>query len=143
MKPIVLASDHAGFELKEKLKVWLIQQSVRVEDAGTNSEDAVDYPVIIKKAVQLVRHYGGFGIFVCGSGVGVSIVANRHKGIRAVLADKQVITQLSRQHNDCNVLCLAGRFITFDEAKRLVQIFLETEFLGQHHKRRVEGIELN
>ncbi|MCL2851365.1 MAG: ribose 5-phosphate isomerase B [Firmicutes bacterium] len=141
MKPIVIACDHAGFELKEKLKAWFAQQSIKVEDVGTNSAEPVDYPVIVKKAVDLVRHYGTKGIFVCGSGVGISIAANRYKGIRAVLTDKEVITQLSRQHNDANVLCLGGRFITFDEAKKLVQIFFETPFIGQHHQKRVQMLD--
>ena len=134
-------SDHGGFELKEKLKAWLLSSGFRVDDIGTNSAEAVDYPCLAKKAVKLVLHHDTYGIFVCGAGVGVSIVANRHKGIRAVLADKDVIVQLSRQHNDCNVLCLGGRFVEFEQAKKLVQIFIETGALGEQHARRVLAID--
>ena len=140
-KPIVMMSDHGGYELKESLKKWLLEQGYRIEDTGTNSTEAVDYPGITKKAVAIVKHYDTYGVFVCGSGVGVSIVANRHKGIRAVLTNNEIIAQLSRQHNDCNVLCLSGRFIDLELAKKLVSVFFETGFLGEQHTRRVRDID--
>ena len=140
-KPIVLASDHGGFELKQHVKAHLIERGIRVEDAGTNSEASVDYPVFTQRGVQLVRHYKTMGIFVCGSGIGIGIAANRFKGIRAAVVHSQVYAQLARQHNDANVLCLGGRFLDPAEALRLVDIFLETPFLGAQHKTRVDMLD--
>ena len=140
-KPIILACDHGGWELKEFIKSFLQSHNIRVEDVGTNSETSVDYPVFAQKGVKLVRHYDTMGIFICGSGIGISIAANRHKGIRAALAHTQVCAQLARQHNNANILCLAGRFLSKDKALKLTQIFLQTPFLAGRHKNRVDMLD--
>ena len=141
-KPIILASDHGGWEMKEAIKRHLVTNGLRVHDVGTDSEEnSVDYPILTKRGVDMVRHYETLGIFVCGSGIGVSIAANRYKGIRAALAHSQVYAQLARRHNDANVLCLGGRFLEAREALRLVDIFLETEFEGGRHKKRIEMLD--
>jgi len=140
-KPIVLASDHAGYPLKEALKRYLQTQGYDVKDVGTSSEQDVDYPNFAKKGVEMVLHYDSMGIFVCGSGIGISIAANRHKRIRAARVVNQVDVQLARQHNNANIICLAGRFLDEQEAERMVDIFLETPFIGGQHKNRIELLD--
>lgn len=136
MKPIVLMADHGGVVLKEQLRVWLESEGVKIHDVGTNSEASVDFPIIVARGVKAVKQYGTVGIFVCGSGIGVSMAANRFKGIRAALVHNEIYAQLSRQHNDANVICLGGRFLSLDDAKRIVAVYLETEFLGGKYETR-------
>ena len=138
MKQIILVSDHGGFELKEKIKAHLMQHGIKVQD--TSATD-VDYPILAKRGVELVKHHDTQGIFLCGSGVGICIAANRYKGIRAALVHSQIYAQLARQHNDANILCLGGRFLEPDEALKIVEIFLQTPFVGERHSRRVELID--
>lgn len=141
-KPIIIASDHGGFELKQKIKQWLVQSNIAFDDVGTDSDADVDYPVFVKRAVKQILYHNTAGIIICGSGIGVSIAANRYRGIRAALATTEVTTQLCRQHNDANVLCLGGRILDHALAIRLVQIFLETPFLGGKYQRRNELLEM-
>ena len=137
---IILASDHAGFELKEYLKVYFTKHKIEYVDAGAISYDPNDdYPDIIKSAVkQVLKNEDNRGIFICGSGVGVSMVANRHKDIRAVLAQDANIAEMSRLHNNANVLCLGARNICKRRATNIINTFLSTDFLGGKHQRRID-----
>ncbi len=136
---IILAADHAGVSLKNQLKQWL-EESYDVVDVGAYTEDSVDYPDVVAKAVPMIED-SALGIFVCGSGIGVSIAANKHKGIRAALVHNTELARLAREHNDANVLCLGARFIEFEQAQDMVDTFLTTEFEQGRHLRRVEKIE--
>lgn len=137
---IILSSDHAGYELKEYLKQYFTKRKIEFVDAGAlkyNAQD--DYPDIIKSAVKLVlKDANNQGIFICGSGVGVSMVANRYKGIRAVLAYDTLTVQMARQHNNANVLCLGQTRVTKTMALKIIKTFLSTEFEGGRHIRRIE-----
>ena len=128
--------------MKEQIKFYLNQAGYSVEDVGTNSTASVDYTDIIKVAVpKVLKAKENRGIFVCGTGLGVSIMANRTRGIRAAVVHSQPYAQLCRSHNDANVLCLGGRFLTFEEAKSIIDIFFETEFMGAQHARRVAALD--
>jgi ribose 5-phosphate isomerase B len=138
---IAIASDHAGFEYKEKLKGLLKELGHDFVDFGAFSPDSTDYPDFAYPAAQAVANGEcERGIFICGTGVGVSIVANKVKGIRAANCCSVEEARLSRQHNDANVLTLGARLITWDSAKEIVRVWLETEFEGGRHARRVEKI---
>jgi ribose 5-phosphate isomerase B len=140
--PVILGSDHAGFALKEKLKATLDRLGVAWEDVGTTSEDAVDYPDFAHRVAEAVAT-GRFsrGIVICGTGIGVSITANRHPGVRAALACDERGARLSREHNDANVLALGGRTTDPALAERILEIWLNTPFSGGRHGRRVAKIE--
>ncbi len=141
MKKIALASDHAGFELKEKIEKYLKDKGFEVYDFGTHSEESVDYPDFIHPLAEAVEK-GEFdlGIIMCGSGNGVAITANKHQGIRAGYCWNEEIARLARMHNDANVCALPARFIAFDYAKVIVDAFLSAEFEGGRHQRRVDKI---
>lgn len=141
MSKLLIASDHAGFVLKEKLKAYLQKKGISVKDLGTYSEDSCDYPVYAYELAKNISS-GKFkrGILICKSGIGNSIVANRFPGVRAALCDNLKITKLSRQHNDSNVLVMGSGFVKADLAKRMVWAWLNTEFLGGRHLRRVKLI---
>ena len=134
---IYIASDHAGFKLKEKL----IKIFPKINDLGTKSEDSVDYPDFAHKLTkEVLKNKKSVGILICGTGVGMSIAANRKKGIRAGLATNSKIARLIRCHNDANVLVLPGRFINTSEAKKSVQAFISTKFESGRHKKRINKI---
>ena len=136
MKKIFIASDHAGFEIKRRLVEHF---SLLLEDLGTNSNDRVDYPDFANSLVNNINNNpNSKGILICGTGVGMSIVANRDPTIRAGLAFNSEIAKLIRQHNDANILVLPGRFIDIQEAIKCVDNFLETEFESGRHKKRIE-----
>ncbi|HTC93372.1 MAG TPA: ribose 5-phosphate isomerase B [Terriglobales bacterium] len=138
---ISLGADHAGFELKEKIKKLLLQQGLEVEDQGTFSSEAVDYPDYARKVgEQVANHSADFGILVCGSGVGMAIAANKVPGVRAANVSSEYEAQLSREHNDANVLTLGARLISDQNAFQIVQKWLETAFAGGRHQRRLEKI---
>jgi len=139
---ILIASDHAGLVLKEKLKTYLEKKSINVKDLGTYSKERCDYPVYAYDLAKKISS-GKFkrGILICKSGIGNSIVANRLPGVRAALCDNLKITKLSRQHNDSNVLVLGSAFVKADLAKRMVSAWLNTRFLGGRHLRRVKLID--
>ena len=141
-KPLALASDHAGFELKERLKKALDRMGVAYEDKGPDSADPVDYPDYARKVAQAVsRGETDRGILVCGSGQGMAMAANRYKGVRAALPFDEETARLSREHNDANVLALGGRVLDPERAERILEVWLETPFAGGRHERRVRKID--
>ena len=142
MSRIALASDHAGYEFKDALAAYLKEKGYDVIDLGTNSGESVDYPVYAKKlCTSILSGECERGILVCGTGIGMSIAANRHKGIRAALCTIPEYAKLAREHNNANVLCLGARFIALEEAKKITDVFLETEFLGGRHQNRVNQLD--
>jgi ribose 5-phosphate isomerase B len=141
-----IAADHGAFELKDFLK----KKFPKIEwmDLGTHSSESVDYPDYAQKlCAEILKSRHGkellepCGVLLCGSGVGVSIAANRHEGIRAVLAWNNEVAELSRQHNAANVLCMGGRLIAPDLASTILETWLKTPFQGGRHERRIEKIE--
>ena len=137
---IALASDHAGYKLKQELISYL--SNFEVVDFGTESPQSTDYPDIGFAAAEAVaKGECDRGIAICGSGIGMSIVTNKVKGIRAALCTSETIARLSRQHNDANMLILPGRFISFEEAKKIVDTWLTTKFDGGRHQRRLYKIK--
>ncbi len=129
---IVLGSDHAGFELKEDLRAYLVEQKVGVIDLGVYNEEPVDYPDIGASVAEKVsRGEVGRGILICGSGIGMSIVANRFPGVRASLCHGLYTARISREHNDANLLILGGRLIGKGLAREILKVWLETGFQGE------------
>lgn len=138
---IAMGSDHAGFELKRHVADALRDAGHEVVDVGTDSEESTDYPLFAEPAARLVAEgEADRGVLVCGSGVGVNIVANKVDGVRAVNAHDVGEAKLARQHNDVNVLTLSGRRVGPEVADAIVETFLDTEFEGGRHERRVELI---
>lgn len=139
---IAIGSDHAGFKLKQQLVRYLAAKGLEVLDQGTHSEESTDYPDYAHAVAREVAGHGaGLGIVICGSGNGVNITANKHKGIRSALAWNPEVARLARQHNDANVLALPARFIPEEEAEAIVEAFLAAAFEGGRHQRRVSSIE--
>jgi len=135
---IAIASDHAGFELKGALKAELEAMGHAVLDLGTNSADSVDYPTFADALAEALRDgRAGRGVLVCGTGIGISIAANRHRHVRAALCHDPASARLSRAHNDANVLALGARLIGVETAKDCVRAFFSTAFEGGRHARRV------
>lgn len=136
---IALGADHAGFELKEKIKQWLLRQGVEVDDRGTDSGASVDYPDFAKLAAcEVAEKKADWGILVCGSGIGMAITANKVAGIRCANVTTEEQAALSRAHNDANVLALGARLTDAETACRIVERWLHTPFEGGRHARRVE-----
>lgn len=138
---IIIGSDHAGYELKEKLKGELTASGVPVEDYGTSTSESCDYPLIGERVAERVAGDSDcLGILICGTGVGMSIVANKVPGIRAALAYNTYVAQFSREHNNANILVLPGRVVGSDMAMAMVRAWLGTRFAGGRHERRVKQI---
>lgn len=140
-KTLVLASDHAGYDLKEKIKNYLENNNFNIRDLGPFNEDSVDYPDygdILGKFI--LENKNSIGIAICGSGIGISIALNRRPGIRAALCNNEEVAKLSRNHNDANILVLAGRFITLKKSLIIIDIFLKESFEGGRHKRRIDKL---
>jgi len=138
---IVLGSDHAGFELKEDLRAYLAEQKIEAADLGVYNGEPVDYPDIGASVAEKVsRGEVERGILICGSGIGMSIVANRFPGVRAALCHDSYTARISREHNDANLLILGGRLIAKGLAREILKIWLEAEFQGGRHQRRLERI---
>ena len=144
IKVVGLASDHAGFELKEFVKQYLTEKGIPFKDYGTNSEDSCDYPDFghaLAQGMEKGEVYPGIGI--CGSGEGIAMTLNKHQNIRAGLAWAPEIAHLIRQHNNANVLVMPGRFIDHEMARKIMDEFLLTNFEGGRHQRRVEKIAIH
>lgn len=140
---ISIGADHRGYELKELIKNYLTSEGYAVLDLGTNSKDSVDYPdFAVKVATSVKEGQAKYGIAICGSGIGVSIAANKVKGIRAVNATSEIITEMSRKHNNANVICFGADTTDFETAKKYLNIFFNTEFeQEERHIRRVNKLD--
>jgi len=148
MKTLCIASDHAGFDLKEKIKSLGQKLGISWVDLGPSDSSSVDYPSFAQKMAKKILAEKSdkellepCGLLICGSGVGMSIVANRFKKLRAVLAQNEKVAELSRQHNASNILCLGSRLVSEAEALAIVSTWLATPFEGGRHERRVEFID--
>lgn len=139
---VALASDHAGFQLKEAVKEYLLSRGVDIVDVGAFSEDSVDYPAIVRKGCAVVLEQDCPGIVFGGSGNGEAMAANKVRGIRAALCYSEESTRLARAHNNANVMSLGGRLIERDLALKLVDVFLTTKFEGGRHERRLADLEV-
>jgi len=138
---ICIASDHAGFDLKEKVKTYLISTNIPVIDLGPPAKNSVDYPDFAKKVVKRVlQKKSDAGILICGSGAGMAMTANKFKGIRAVQCYNKKNTILSRQHNNANIICLGSRMIKNKEAFSFIKYFFKTKFDGGRHQQRIDKI---
>jgi ribose 5-phosphate isomerase B len=138
---IAIGSDHAGFEYKEVLKIWLATAGYTVKDFGTFSIVSVDYPDFAHPVANAVeKNEVDLGILLCGSANGVAITANKHQGIRAALCWTDEIASLARQHNNANVVCIPARFVSEEMAKKITETFLNTPFEGGRHANRVGKI---
>ena len=140
-KKVILASDHAGFKLKEEIKKFLIKKRKKVLDLGTKNTHSVDYPDYAHHlSKQMRKDKKQFGILICGAGTGMSMAANKHKNIRAALCYDAKSTRLSRLHNNANVMTIGARLIKKNVALKCVSVFLETNFDGGRHSRRIKKI---
>ena len=140
---IAVGSDHGGFLLKEAIKEHLIGRGIEVEDLGTHSEESVDYPVYGKAVAEAVA--GGkadLGVVCCGTGIGISMAANKVKGIRCALPTNDFMAEMCKRHNNANVIAFGGRVLTAEEAIRFTDIWLDTEFEGGRHQRRIDMLNM-
>ena len=141
MKKIFLSSDHAGYKLKESIKLHLDKKKIRYTDLGPFNSDKVDYPDYAHKVAKKVKtNINHIGILICGSGIGMNITANRHKNIRAAQCFDLKSTKLSRLHNDANIITLGSRLLTNKNALNFVNVFLKTKFEGGRHTKRIRKI---
>jgi len=137
---ITIGSDHAGVDYKSEVVEFLEKEKHEVLDVGTFSKESVDYPEFAHLVSKEVLAGADFGVLICGSGNGVSMAANKHKGIRAALCWNEEITKLARQHNDANIISVPARFVSLKKTKELITIFINEDFEGGRHQRRVEKI---
>jgi ribose 5-phosphate isomerase B len=141
---IVIASDHAGLPLKRELTSAMTELGLAFEDLGTSDASSVDYPDYAHRAsLAILEGKHALGVLVCGSGVGMSIAANRHKGIRAVVCSEPYSAAMGRRHNDANILCLGSRVVGGGLGREILEAFLEQSFEGERHAQRVAKIELS
>lgn len=139
--PIAIGSDHAGFEYKGKLIQWLKEQSFEVNDMGVYQNNSADYPDFAHPVANAVeRGEAAFGILLCGSANGVCMTANKHQGIRAALCWETDVAKLTRQHNNANIICIPARFVAYEYARQMIELFIETRFEGGRHQLRVDKI---
>ncbi len=138
---IIVGSDHAGFAMKEIIKEYLSGLNYAVEDVGTFSEDSVDYPDFAKKVAKKVQNSDNYGILICGTGIGMSMSANRFSNVRCALCHDAYTAEFARKHNNANILAFGGRTTGVEIAKQMVYIFLNTSFEGGRHQRRVNKID--
>ena len=141
MKKIFISSDHAGFKLKEAIKIYLNKKNYNFTDLGPSNDSRVDYPDFAHKVAKKVKmSKNHIGILICGSGMGMNITANRHKNIRAAQCFNLKSTKLSRLHNDANIITLGSRLLTKKNALNCVSVFLKTKFEGGRHIKRIKKI---
>ena len=141
LNKIFIASDHGGFFLKEQIFKYLQDMSINVSDLGTNDSSSVDYPDFSKLLVEKLKNdKNSFGILLCGTGIGMSIAANRYNHIRAALCTDEEMAMLSRKHNNANVLVIGGRTTSLNLAKKIIDSFLQTEFENGRHTERLKKI---
>ncbi len=149
---IAIASDHGGYKLKEYLKEYLTFEKtvcgegnchrIEIIDLGTDSEESVDYPIFGAKCANAVaRGEADRGIVICGTGIGISIAANKTKGIRCALCTDEYMAEMTRKHNDSNILALGGRITSQEMATKIVKIWIGTDFEGERHQRRVDMLD--
>lgn len=142
MKDIYLGSDHAGYDLKQKIKSYLEEKSYKAIDLGVFSvEPPADYPDIAREVAEKVLENQTFGILICGTGIGMCITANRYQGIRAATCYTKELAETARKHNNANILCLGARVMKEEDAIRAVEVFLNTEFEGGRHEKRINKID--
>ncbi len=138
---IAIGCDHGGFELKEAVRCYLEERQIPYEDFGAYNTDSVDYaPIAAKAARAVAAGQADFGVLVCSTGIGISMAANKVKGIRAALCTNEFCAEMTRRHNNANILCMGGKVIDKETAVKLVDIFLHTEFEGGRHQRRIDQI---
>ncbi len=138
-----IGTDHAGFEVKPFVIDYLQKRGIEVEDLGTYSNESVDYPDYAHKVAEAVKNNPGtMGILICGSGIGMSLAANKHKGIRAALCHDHYTASMARRHNDANILCFGARIVGLGEIESILEGWLNSEFEGGRHQRRVEKIDI-
>lgn len=138
---IAVGADHAGFELKEKVREYLASRDYEVEDHGTSSTDSVDYPDFAERvATQVASKQATYGVLVCGTGLGMAVAANKVPGVRAAACSETLSARMAREHNDANVLTLGGRLIDEAAARKILDTWLATPFAGGRHERRLEKI---
>ena len=141
MKKIVIASDHAGYSLKEYVKKFLLKKRLIIKDVGTKNDESVDYPDYAHKLSKILKkNKKAIGVLICGSGQGMIMTANKHKNIRAALCYNTKSTKLSRLHNDANIITLGSRLVSKKNAVKYLKIFLKTKFEGGRHMKRIKKI---
>jgi len=139
---VAIAGDHGGFALKQRIRKHLIERGIKIADLGTDSEESVDYPEFGKACAQAVASgKADRGIVICGTGIGISIAANRIRGIRCGLCTSVEMAELSRKHNNANMLAMGGRITSVEDAIRITDAWLDTEFEGGRHSRRVDMLD--
>ncbi len=139
---IYIGSDHGGFLIKEYIVKYFNNKNLDFIDFGTNSQDSIDYPIIAKKvSIEISNNPQHLGILVCGTGIGMSIVANRFKNVRAALCWNKHIATLTKEHNNANILCLPGRFLSIIETEEILNAFFEAKFQLGRHEERIKNIE--
>lgn len=138
---IIIGSDHAGLSLKQECTTYLQQKEISVQDLGTDSEASCDYPEFAVKVGKRVLETSVPGILICGTGLGMSMTANRISNIRAALCTNEIMAKMARKHNNANILCLGARIIGSDLAKSILETFLNTEFEGDRHQKRIDLID--
>lgn len=138
---IAIGCDHGGFELKEAICEYLKQQNIEYEDFGAYSTDSVDYaPIAAKAAHTVAKGNADYGILVCSTGLGISMAANKVKGIRAAVCTNEFCAEMTRRHNNANIICMGGKIVDIELGVKMVDIFLNTEFEGGRHQRRIDQI---
>ena len=143
MKKIAIASDHGGYEYKKILVPYLKEKGYQVFDLGTNSDESCDYPIYASKVCdEILNGCCELGILICGTGIGMSIAANRNKGIRASVVSDIFSAKMTRMHNNSNVLCLGARVLGIGLVKELVDVWLETDYIGSYHEKRIQMLDI-
>lgn len=139
---IAIGNDHAAIEMKKTIQMYLEEKGHEVINCGVDTPGSTDYPLYGKRVVaEIINHNAQLGIAICGTGVGMSLVCNKHKGIRAVCCSEPYSARLSRMHNDANVVCFGARVVGAELAKMIVDEFLSAQFIGGHHQKRLDMIK--